>query len=48
MTFFKKLYRDHDREELIRTVDSVISIVIQFASLSIQAYGLWYITHHTH
>lgn len=48
MTFIKKLLGDHDREELIRTVDSVISIALQVTTLAVQIYGLHYIMTHPH
>lgn len=38
----------HDRKETIRTVDSLIAIIIQLVSLGIQGYGLWWIMHHSH
>ena len=48
MTFFKHLYKDHEKEELIRTVDSIVSIVLQLVTLAVQVYGLHYIVTHPH
>ena len=48
MTFFDHLYKDHAKEELIRTVDSLISIVLQLTTLGVQVFGLWWIMHHSH
>ena len=41
-----RLFNDHNREEYIRTVDSLISIVLQVVTLGVQCFGLWYIMHH--
>ena len=38
----------HDKKETVRTVDSVISILLQAITLGVQCFGLWYITHHPH
>jgi hypothetical protein len=43
-----KLFNNHSREEYIRTIDSIISIVLQVATLAIQCFGLWWIMHHPH
>ena len=48
MTFFAHLYKDHAKEELIRTVDSVISLFLQVAQLVATLVGLHYIMHHPH
>lgn len=41
-----KKFLNHDTEELIRTVDSMISIVFQVMMLGVQLYGLhWIMTH---
>jgi hypothetical protein len=48
MTFFDHLYKDHEKEELIRTVDSVIGIILQVTTLGVQVFGLWWIMHHSH
>lgn len=41
-----KKFLNHDTEELIRTVDSMISIVFQVVMLGVQLYGLhWIMTH---
>jgi hypothetical protein len=41
-----KKFLNHENEELIRTVDSIISIVFQIAMLAVQLYGLhWIMTH---
>ena len=37
----------HEHEELIRTVDSIISIVFQILMLTVQLYGLHYIMTHS-
>jgi hypothetical protein len=39
---------NHDKKESIRTVDSIISIILQSIAVGIQAYGLWYIMNHPH
>jgi hypothetical protein len=41
-----KLRLNHDLEEFIRTIDSLVSIVLQIAQLAISFYVLHYITHH--
>jgi hypothetical protein len=39
-------FLNHETEELIRTVDSMISIVFQVIMLGVQLYGLhWIMTH---
>ena len=38
----------HDKKETVRTVDSVISILLQAITLGVQCFGLWYIIHHPH
>jgi hypothetical protein len=44
-----KLFNDHSREEYIRTIDSIISIVLQVVTLAVQCVALWYIIHfHPH
>ncbi len=48
MSLFANLYRDHNKEELIRTIDSMISIVLQVTTLGVQIFGLWWIMHHPH
>lgn len=41
-----KRFLNHDTEELIRTIDSIISIVFQVVMLGVQIYGLhWIMTH---
>jgi hypothetical protein len=44
----KKLLGDHDREEFIRTLDSIASIVLQLVTLGVQVFGLWWIIKHSH
>ena len=44
----KKLLGDHDREEFIRTLDSIVSIVLQLVTLGVQVFGLWWIIKHSH
>jgi hypothetical protein len=39
---------NHETEELIRTVDSIISIIFQIIMLGVQLYGLHYIMTHSH
>ena len=48
MGIFRTLYSDHAKEELIRTVDSIINVVLQLITLGVQVYGLWWLTHHSH
>lgn len=48
MRFFSRLYKDHEKEELIRTVDSVISIALQLVTLFVQIFGLIWIMRHPH
>ncbi len=48
MRFINKLLGDTDREAKIRTVDSVISILLQVTTLAVQIYGLHYIMTHPH
>ena len=48
MGIFKALYGDHNREEWIRTVDSVISVVLQLVSIAVQAFGVWWMVKHYH
>ena len=48
MIFFRYLYKDHEKEELIRTVDSIVSFVLQLATLAVQIFGLHYIMSHPH
>ena len=41
-----KPFWTHEHEELIRTVDSMVSIVFQIIMLAVQLYGLhWIMTH---
>jgi hypothetical protein len=42
-----KKFLNHETEELIRTVDSMISIVFQIIMLAVQLYGLHWIMTHT-
>ena len=44
----QRLLGDHNREEFIRTLDSLISIVLQLITLGVQIFGLHYIIHHPH
>jgi hypothetical protein len=46
MSFLKKLYGDHEREEFLRTIDSVVGIFLQLLTLMVQIYGLHYIMTH--
>ena len=39
---------NHDSKETLRTIDSVVSIVLQVIQIVLTAYGLWYIMHHPH
>lgn len=48
MTFFSHLYKDHDKEELIRTVDSIVSIIVQLAQLAATLYGIHWMIRHAH
>ena len=48
MTFFEHLYKDHAKEELIRTIDSMLSLVLQLAQLAATLVGLHYIMTHPH
>ena len=47
MRIVKLLMGDHDREELIRTLDSVIALFIQALQLAVTMFGLWWMMHHT-
>ena len=38
----------HDRRETIRTVASVLAVVLSSIAVAIQSYGLWFITHNPH
>lgn len=41
-----KKFLNHDTEETIRTIDSMISILFQVVMLGVQLYGLhWIMTH---
>lgn len=42
-----KKFLTHEVEELIRTVDSMISILFQIIMLAVQLYGLHWIMTHT-
>jgi uncharacterized membrane protein len=42
----KKLLGDHNREEFIRTLDSIVSVVLQLVTLGVQIFGLHYIMTH--
>jgi hypothetical protein len=44
MGLIKQLYGDHNKEELIRTVDSALSVLLQLIAIGIQ--GLWSLVHH--
>ena len=35
-------------KETIRTVDSLVSIVLQLAQIAITGFGLWWMMHHPH
>ena len=48
MGLVKALYGDHNKEELIRTIDSLIAVVLQMITLGVQCFGLWWIMHHPH
>ncbi len=39
---------NHDKKESIRTIDSILSIILQLIAVGIQGYGLWYIMNHPH
>jgi hypothetical protein len=39
---------NHDTKETLRTVDSVVSIVLQIAQIVITSYGLYFVMHHSH
>jgi hypothetical protein len=39
---------NHDTKETLRTLDSVISIVLQLVQIVLTSYGLWYIMHNPH
>ena len=39
---------NHDAKETVRTLDSVVSIVLQLIQIGLTAYGLVYIMHHPH
>lgn len=42
----KALYGDHNKEEWIRTIDSLISVVLQLLNLIVNIVGLrWLIRH---
>ena len=42
----KRPFWTHEHEELIRTIDSMVSIVFQVVMLAVQLYGLhWIMTH---
>ena len=43
-----KLRFNHDLEEFIRTVDSLVSIVLQIAQLGITIFGIHWMIHHAH
>jgi hypothetical protein len=47
MGLFTHLYKNHDREEWIRTVDSLVSVALQLITLAVQIYGLYWVTHHS-
>jgi hypothetical protein len=46
MTWVTRLIGDHNREEFIRTLDSLVGIVLQVITLGVQVFGLYYIMHH--
>jgi len=48
MGLISHLYGDHNKEELIRTIDSLISVVLQLATLAVNITGLYWLMHHTH
>ncbi len=48
MTLFAHLFEDHAKYEFIRTLDSMLSVILQVTTLAVQCYGLWWITHHPH
>jgi hypothetical protein len=37
----------HDLKESIRTIDSFVSIILQTVAVLIQAFGLYWIMHHS-
>jgi hypothetical protein len=43
-----KKFWTHEHEELIRTIDSIISIIFQIMMLGVQLYGLHFIMTHSH
>ena len=48
MSIIRLLMGDHDREELIRTFDSVIALFIQVLQLAVTVYGLHFMMTHSH
>lgn len=48
MRIMKALYGDHNKEELIRTVDSILSVTLQLATLLVNVFGLVWLMRHTH
>jgi hypothetical protein len=38
----------HESKETIRTVASVVALVLSMIAVTIQSYGLWFITTHSH
>lgn len=47
MSIVKLLFGSHEREELIRTIDSVVALFIQALQLAVTMFGLWWMMHHT-
>lgn len=37
---------NHENKETIRTMCSILSVILCTIAVFIQSYGLWYITHH--
>ena len=47
MSIVKLLFGSHEREELIRTIDSVIALFIQILQLAVTVYGLHFMMTHS-
>lgn len=47
MTLFAHLFEDHAKYEFIRTLDSVLSVILQVTTLAVQIYGLHFIMTHS-
>ena len=46
MTLFAHLFEDHAKYEFIRTIDSVLSVLLQVTTLAVQIFGLHWIMSH--